>query len=248
MAKGKPPKFRQPDPARAARIQAMRQSEHKMRAAIEPALRAAKELGDRMHYDKLYSETHARLQEQLEEIKTLIGPECLKMLAPCFLAGHELRRECETLQRKLDRLEGRPPKPDILDAVDPILAQCSPEHAAALRGVLLDASSPAPPAPETTDAFDNARAFVERLTTRVDDARRDTAMLFEIAAEKVRRGWVAQSEIESCQPASQTFFAGIEGPVTMIRTSFESSLADYDSLQERRRQLRQALAKSHQHE
>lgn len=238
--KRKAPTFRQPDPARAARIQAMRQGELKMRAAVEPALKAAKELGDRMHYHKLSTESQARAQGHIEAITALID-ERLVALTPCFLATHELRRECETLQRDLDALDGHPPKPDILDAAEPLLAQCSPEQAAALRGVLLDASLPAPPAPETTDAFDVARTYVERLTATRDEVRRETDMLFEIAAEKVRRGWMPQAEIDSRRPPSEAFLADTEKCVAVIRSSFESALADYASLQERRCQLRQAL-------
>lgn len=211
-----------------------------MRAAVEPALRAAKQLSDRMHYDKLYTEGQARMQGHLAAITALIE-ERVAVLGPCFLASHELRRECETLEREVDALDGCPPKPDILAAAEPLLAQCSPEQAAALRWVLLDNTLPAPPAPETASAFDAARTYIERLTTTQEELRRETDLLFEIAAEKVRRGWLLQSEIDSRRPSCEVFLGNIVKCVTLIGSSFESSLADYTLLKEHRCRLRLAL-------
>lgn len=236
-------KLRKADPTRAERVQAMLQSERQLRETLDRVLKMGKELGDHMHYDRLGTDVETRAKELLKEITDLIEHERVKVLEQCFTANYDLRRECESLGDELDKLEGRAARPDPLEGEESLLAQLPPKQAAALRLVAAQSRLPAPPAPEATDAFERGKDFLERLTARVSELRRETATLLEVTEEKVRRGWAARSEVDSRKPDRERFLSQIEAAVPPVREFVETALAEYHLQLQRRARLRQAIAR-----
>lgn len=236
-------KQRKADPERPQRIQSMLESERQMRDGLEDVLKKGRELGDRAHYHKLDQDTAARVGKLLEEFKGLLG-QWIDMLGRCCFANHQLRSECAALEDELARLQGRPPKPDPFARAAPMLDQLPPRQAAALQLMAtLGNTPPKTGSPDTTEAFDKAKAFVEAMATKAAEVRREAQVMFEIGEEKVRRSWAERAEIDSYKATAEESFEKIEAPFPGCRKDLESQLAEHESLLERRQQLRQALGR-----
>ena len=234
-------KQRKDDPDRRQRIQSMLESERQVREGLEGVLKQGRELGDRTHYHKLGQDTAAHVGKLLEEFKELFG-QWVEVLGQCCLANHQLQSECEALEDELARRQGRPPRPDPFARLAPALDTLPPDQAAALRLVAaLGKVPPRPVGPEATAAFDKATAFVESMTGKAAEVRREAQVMFEIAEEKVRRGWVQRAEVDSYKATAIASFEKIEAPLPGCRNDLESQLAEHESLLKCRQELRQAL-------
>ena len=234
-------KQRKVDPQRPQRIQSMLESERQMRDSLEAVLKKGRDLGDRAHYHKLGQDTAARVGKLLEEFKELFG-QWIEVLGQCFLVNHQLQSECEALEDELARLQGRPPKPDPFARLAPVLDQLPPDQAAALQLMAtLGSIPPKTGGPDTTEAFEKAKASVEAMAAKAAAARQETQAMFEIGEEKVRRGWAQRAEIDSYKATAEESFEKIEAPLPGCRKDIESQLAEHESLLKRRQQLCQAL-------
>jgi len=221
----------------------MRLNEQRLREIMERALAAGKDLSDHVHYDKLGQETGLRSEALLHEFPELLDKR-MDALGPCSLANHQLQRECETLQDELDRREGRPPRPDPMEVLAPVLAQMPADQVAALRFVNALSQEPAPPAPDATEVFEKAKDYVRSLDEKLADIRKHSAALGEVAREKVRRGWMPQSEIDSREPLLEKNFRVIDAAIQVCRDFLRTAIDEHQKLIRRREDLRAALAQA----
>jgi hypothetical protein len=220
----------------------MRLKEQQLRETLERALHHGKDLGDHVHYDQLAREASIRCEALIHDLLGAVDQH-LEVLSACALANHQLRRECETLQKELDHLEGRPPEPDLFEAAEPVLRQLSAEQVAALRYVCSLESEPAPPAPDSTEVFAKGQAYVQGLEQQLAEIRSLATRVFEVLEEKVRRGWMPQSEIDSRKPGTEEGIRKMDELVELRRDFLRSCIEDRDALLRRRDELRQALAR-----
>jgi len=230
----------QQDPARAERIQAMRQQEAQLRERLDSVLKAGQELGARVHYDSLSKESLDRVQALVEEFPKFLEQR-VEVLGDCFLAYHDLRRECETLQAQLDARAGRATPADI-DTLEPLLAKLPAKQADALRLVSALSRLPASPAPERVDAFDKAEVYLAVLEGKLAALRKDMHVILEITDERMRRGWVTAQDVEPLKAKAEQNLGQLEGSATPMREMLDSLRADYEALQQRRQELRRVLA------
>lgn len=200
-----------------------------------------KELGEHAHYDKLSRDTADRVSRLLEQFKELIERDRMEVLGECLLANHHLQRECERLAAEIAMAKGEPPPPDPLADVESLLAGLPTQQANALRWAVAEYSLPAPEAPDTTDAFPNGRAFVDRLTATVAEIQREAATLFDIVDVKVQKGWAQRADIDCRKVDAQKFLLQFDNAREESRRMLEAALREYQSLSERRQKLRADL-------
>lgn len=218
----------------------MLEKERALREMLERTLKAAKDLSDRLHYAKLSETAAGRTQEFLDRLIALFQQDRIEALGQCLFANHQIRQECERLQDELDAREGRPTCPDPLAQVEPVLATLPPKQASALRMLTMLAAS-APPAPETTDAFEKARIFIGEVETTLADLRNEAALLVEVGEEKARRGWVDTTALDHDRTTIERIITQADAALAASRQFLDTSLAEYDALSRGRLALRQAL-------
>jgi len=127
----------QADPERAERIRAMREREAATRATMDSAYKTARDLADRMHYDRLAKECDERFRALHEEFPKLLERR-LELASECFSASCALTQECNDLQKQLALREAQLPTPaervapDISEKVTAYLAAVD-AHVAAME-------------------------------------------------------------------------------------------------------------------
>lgn len=229
-----------PDPGRAERIKAMRAKDAQLHEVLDQVRRTTQELRDRLHYEKSSKELNETCQETLRLLPDLVNQR-IAVIESCFLANYALQRECETLQDELDRLEDRPPCPDPLDALGPeMLAQLSADQVTGLRFVSALGREPAPPAPESTDAYEKAQAYVEDFETKLRDLEKCDA-LFEVAEVRIRRGWAPADDVATRRVEFRKYTQQMEAGLQQLRDFLRSSLERHGDLHAKRRTVREAL-------
>jgi hypothetical protein len=237
--KSKPKTTPQVDLARAARIQSMREKDRALREAVEKTLKATKDLSDRGYYARLSETAGDRTEKLLGRLKDVLERDRIEAHGQCIFANHQISQECDRLQDELDRREGRPTHPDPLTQVEPVLAGLDPKQASAIRFVaMLQASATAP---ETTDAFEKASAFIDEFETIAADLRREAGLLVELGEEKERRGWADAKDIDRYRTELTGFLAKVDAAVAESRDRLQRDRTEYEALSRRRLALRQAL-------
>jgi len=217
----------------------MREKDRALREAVDRTLKATKDLSHRSYYAKLSETAAARTQELLGRLKDLIQRDRIEAHGQCLFANHQISEECDRLQDELDRREGRPTRPDPLTQAEPVLATLDPKQASAIRFLaMLQASTPAP---ETTDAFEKARIFIDETQTTTADLRREAGLLVDVAEEKGRRGWADTKAIDRDRTELTGLLAKVDAAVAESRDRLQSDLTEYEALSRRRLALRQAL-------
>jgi hypothetical protein len=219
----------------------MREKESGVRESLERTMRLTRELIDRMHYDSLSKECVERFEALKEEFIELVEQR-VDILGLCLTANDDLQRECETLQDQLDAREGRLPRPDPMEVLEPLMGHLPKEQVAALRFVSAYNRMPAPPAPERSDAFDKAKAYLDSLEAKLLGFRREMDTMLDIADERVKRGLTSTEAIEPHRAAAEPHLLQIEKVLEPLRSCFRSSLTGHEALQQRRQELRRALA------
>ena len=133
MARGKHRVRRPPEvPLRELRIGQLRESEQRMRDALDRALQLGKRLSDLMLYDKLAKDAAARLAPLTARLHQLVAQR-LHVVEQCFLANYELQREVDRLQQEMDRRSGKQLPPSLLERMESMLKELTDEQANAIR-------------------------------------------------------------------------------------------------------------------
>jgi hypothetical protein len=228
------------DPARIQRLRAVRQQDAQIRATLDRGHTITRELADRMHYDKLAKQCAERSQVLAEELPKLLERH-IEVFGECLSANYEMGQECEELQRQLDVREGRPPQPDALERIEPILKTLPKEQAEKMRLRIALGTVARKRVHVDPDTFEKARSYVATLDAHLAAFRHEAEVCIEIHAEVVRRAWASSESLESGRKAIEEHLLKIEGDVTHRRELLRKSLADSEALQKRRQTLTQAL-------
>ncbi len=214
-----------------------------MRSALDQAFKSVRDLRDRAHYDRLAKERDARCQALLEELKKAVR-QIVDVMGECLLDNNELHRECESLQRRLDVREGRPPKPDALELVEPVLQKLPPEQAEQFRFIVALSSLPRRREQLAMDAFEKASAHLAAIETQFVSLQHEVAGRLEIHAEAVRRGWTSHESLDSYRATVEEAGRQLHDDLAPWRERLHSWSAQREALRRRREELLQALGEA----
>lgn len=221
----------------------MRERERRLRETLEHTHKLGRELGDRGHYHKLYHEALTRWEPLVPRLKDLVDKRP-DILGACALAHLAIQRECESLQAKVDQLAGKPAAPSLLEQVEPLLGQLPDKQAAALRLVAaLHAAAPAQ-APEDAPAFRHAVQWLHDFEDTVTAMERESALMAEIARERVKRGWVDEKTVvqyEGQLAKGLEALSTAKDALEKTREYVASTVKTYEDLRARRAELRKQL-------
>jgi hypothetical protein len=242
--KHKPKRTRPPDPDRDRRIHDQRRKEQALRESLDRLLKLGKELGDRIHYDKLSEERLSLLTPLAEEIKLALEQR-LEVVADCGLAQYGLTRECEILEERLKSADGSPTT-DLLAGMEDDLARLPPKQANGLRLIAaLDKAKHSSPKPldEVRKPLERASRFHEALDHKVRTLCQLATEMIEIAAERVRRGWLPPEKLEALRPLAEKLHRDLAAAVEQQKATLDDYLAASESLITRREGLLTRLSK-----
>jgi hypothetical protein len=181
---------RKDDPGRAERIRLMREREANLRASLDKAYKAGRDLTEHAHSDRLLKDRASAASSDSAALSAAIL-ESRELLIQCELENIERARQCERLEAELDSLEGRQPK----RSVETILEQLPVGEAAEIRSFLQ--ALPSSPGPQV---FLSTEAHLNSMVEQLAALRIKAAEAFAIAQERVSRGWMAESEVETRKP------------------------------------------------
>ncbi|MGH9889741.1 MAG: hypothetical protein ACREBE_29705 [bacterium] len=245
MARGKGRKPKPPDPHRAERIRQARDKERRAREALDRTNALSRELGDRIYYDKICCDAQDRFQPLPGRLKDL-WERRPDVLAACCLAQFEMQRDCDRLQSQVDQLDGKPPAPTLLEQMEPMLSQLPAKQANALR-VVAALQAVSPEAAEETSVFRNASQWVVDCEEAIAAIERDSALVLEVAHERVKRGWADAATITPYETQMAPHFEALtklKAELIKSRDYVTSTQTAHEDLRARRAEMRKRLGTS----